>query len=358
MPLHLLRRGDGRSDNWYICGTVTVWRDGTMRTIRFKQKSTRTTSRAEAEAILTHVAARYQRANIENREAPALFSDLINSYLDAGKSERYLTPVVRALGDLEVHDLTQARIDGEGRKAYPNASPPTLRRQWHGVIKAVCNHSRVRLDLTLPAKSRSTTRFCTPAQAEAIVEACRTARYANPWAVAQAELMFGTGCRADEVMSLDAVRDVDMDYGTVTFRDTKNGWERTNELCERTLKALRDLPNIRMPGTLLRKIDGQEYAERKHVHGHQMHGLRAAASRAGLEAFNPHMTRHSFATWFYAQTKDTIELRRRAGWRKAEMIDRYVHLAPGRMGLDAAALGWDFRERVVATPASDTRREA
>ena len=78
-----------------------------------------------------------------------------------------------------------------------------------------------------------------------------------------------------------------------------------------------------------------------------MRGLRAAADRAGIDDFNPHMTRHSFATWFYAQTKDTMRLRRVAGWKKAEMIDRYVHIAPARIGADAVALGWDWRDEVT-----------
>lgn len=359
MPLYLWRRGDGRSGNWYIRGTVTKWRNGAMRTVAFKQTSTRTASRNEAEAILTQVAARYQRGNVEGREAPPVFGDLINSYLDAGKSPRYLDAVIMALGDLELDQLTQAKIDAEGRKAYPHASPPTLRRQWHGVIKAICGHSRVRLDLTLPEKSRSTTRFCTPAQAAAIVAQCEAARLSNPWLVAQAELLFGTGARVDEVMRLDGARDIDMTYGTVTYRDTKNGTERTNELCDRTMRALRKLPNIGEPGPLIRKAGGQRFAERKTISGHQMRGLRAAATRAGIIDFNPHMTRHSFATWFYAQTRDTIRLRRVAGWKKAEMIDRYVHLAPARMGDDAAKLGWDFRENggnAVESSEKDTRR--
>lgn len=358
MPLYLWRRKDDRSGNWYIRGTVTVWRNGAMRSVGFKPKSTRTPRRAEAEAILTHIAARYQRSNIENREAPALFSDLINAYLDAGKSPRYLDPINDALGDLEIHELTQQVIDAAGRRAYPNVAPPTLRRQWHGIILAVCRHSGHRLELSLPAKSRSTTRFCTPAQAEALIAACRSGRYANPWLVAMAEIMFGTGCRADEVMSLDASRDVDLHYGTLTFRDTKNGTERTNELCDRTLRAIRVLPNVGEPGPLMRKLGGKLFAERQQIGGHQMRGIRAAAKRAGIIDFNPHMTRHSFATWFYAQTKDTMRLRRVAGWKKAEMIDRYVHIAPARIGDDAAALGWEWREGVtksVERPISETR---
>lgn len=79
MPLYLWRRNDDRSGNYYVRGTVTVWRDGRKRSIAIKQKSTGTSDSAEAEAILHQIAAHYQRGNIENRDAPPTFSDLVNS---------------------------------------------------------------------------------------------------------------------------------------------------------------------------------------------------------------------------------------------------------------------------------------
>lgn len=342
MPLYLWKRADGRSPYFYVRGTVTVWRDGRKCSETIKQESTGTADRAEAEAILTQVAARYQRGNIENRDAPATFSDLVNSYLDAGKSDRYLVPIVRALGDLEVPQLSQAKIDAEGRKAYPRVQPATLRRQWHGVINAVLHHGGIAIRLRLPAKSKSTTRFCTPKEAQAIVQACATGRYRDPWKPALAELMFGTGCRAGEAMDLDAKRDVSLEYGTVTFRDTKNGTQRTVSLPARTVAALGRLDNINKPGPLFRKAGGKLYAEKTNYSGHQLRFLRAAAESVGV-AFNPHMTRHSFATWFYAQTKDTLRLRQVCGWRTPSQVDRYAHLAPDQVGLDAITLGWDFR---------------
>jgi integrase len=342
MPLYLWQRKDGRSPYWYVRGTVTVWRDGRKCTESIKQESTGTADREEAEAILTQVAGRYQRGNIENREAPPVFSDLVDSYLDAGKSDRYLVPVMRAFGDFEVSQLTQARIDAEGRKAYPNAQPATLRRQWHGVINAVLHHGGIDKRLKLPAKSKSTTRYCTPEQAEAIIRECASSRYGDPWKPALAETLFGTGCRAGEAMDLDARRDVALRYRTITFRDTKNGTERTVPLVARTVAALARLPNIDKAGPLFRRPKGRLYAEKTQIGGHQLRFLRAAAERVGVE-FNPHMTRHSFATWFYVQTQDTLRLRRQCGWNTPSLVDRYTHLAPELVGHEAISLGWDFR---------------
>ena len=343
MPLYLWRRKDGRSSNYYIRGTYIVWRNGRKRSKPIKPQSTGTTDREEAEAILRQLADKVQRGNVENRDAPPVFSDLVTSYLHAGKSDRYLEPIIEGLGDLELHDLTQAKVDAEGRKAYPGVQPPTLRRQWHGVINAVLSHAGEPIRFKLPAKSKSTVRYCTPKEAEAIVQAVAAGRYADAWKSALVETLFGTGCRAGEAMALDGKRDVNLDYGTMTFRDTKNGTERTVFLPARTLRALKAVPNVAKAGPLFLRAKDKPYAEKKEVSGHQLRFLRAAADNAGVE-FNPHMTRHSFATWYYAQTKDLLRLRRHCGWKSGQLVDVYTHLAPLRVGDEAIALGWDFRD--------------
>lgn len=357
MSLRLWRRDDDRSSNWYIIGTVPVWRDGQWRTVRFNQKSTRTADRVEAEGILLQVVAAYKHGNIQNADAPQTFADLVNAYLDAGKSERYLLKITRAIGDVPVTDITQALIDAEGRKAYPNVKAPTLRRQWHGPIIAVLNHSKVRLDLERPEASRKTTRWCTPAQADGIIKQCAAGRYRDPWAPAMAEFLFGTGCRADEAFTLHT-HDLSIEYGTATLRDTKNGHERTVLLPQRCVAALSRLPNLNKPGPVFRKAGGGEYAPKTAHEGRSLNFLRSAAARAGVPVFNPHMTRHSWATWFYVQTKDQLRLRELGGWRTASAMERYTHTVPRKVGEDAVALGWDFREGYDLPATVDERRQA
>lgn len=356
MPLHLWRRGDGRSSKWYIIGTVPVWRDGQLRLERFKQTSTRTADRAEAEGILLQLAAKYQRGNVENRDTPATVGDLVNAYLDAGKSERYLIPIIHALGNLEAGRLTQQLIDREGRKAYPGVKPATLRRQWHGVINAVLHHSKVHLDLQLPEASPQRTHWLTPSQAEKLIQQCAAGRYRAPWAAAFAELLIGTGARADEAMSLQT-GDLNLDHGFVIYRDTKNGSERTVPLLPRTIAALARVPDLDRPGPVFRKPGGKAYAERRTLRGHKLHFLRGAAERAGVAPFHPHMTRHTFATWFYVQTKDALRLKATGGWNTDSAMQRYTHLVPLSVGLEAIKLGWDFRERAIEAPPAEDRTE-
>ena len=42
--------------------------------------------------------------------------------------------------------------------------------------------------------------------------------------------------------------------------------------------------------------------------------------------FRPHDCRHTFATWFYAETRDLAALMELGGWKSASMVMRYTHV--------------------------------
>lgn len=328
-------------------GSVVVWRDGRKRTIKIKQESTGTADKHEAQAILHQIETRYRRGNIENRDAPATFSDLVTAYLDAGKSDRYLLNIVRRIGDLAPEDLTQAFVDKEARAAYPSASPATLRRQWHGVISAVLRHSKCQVLFDKPQGSKPTTKWNTAMQADAIIEQVAKNPRCTSRQVALAEFLFGTGCRSGEAVTLLG-RDVSLVHGFATFRDTKNGWERTVPLPARTLKAMKamvdefGIPDADTP--FFRKPNGLPYTKEGN-RGAKLRFLESAAAKLDL-TFNPHMARHSFATWFYSQTSDKRFLREIGGWRSDAIVDRYAHFVPKSVGKDAKKYGWDFKKMI------------
>lgn len=62
-----------------------------------------------------------------------------------------------------------------------------------------------------------------------------------------------------------------------------------------------------------------------------------------LREFTPHTARHSWATWFYSQTKDLLRLKAEGGWESEEW-ERYVKLAIPSIGIEAKRLGFDFSE--------------
>ena len=60
----------------------------------------------------------------------------------------------------------------------------------------------------------------------------------------------------------------------------------------------------------------------------------------------PYTQRHTWVTWFYAQTKDFRRLVDLGGWNKADTATRYCIVAPKDFGNRLLQQGWDFREDV------------
>jgi integrase len=68
---------------------------------------------------------------------------------------------------------------------------------------------------------------------------------------------------------------------------------------------------------------------------------------AGLgEDIVPYTLRHTWATWFYARTKDFGRLLDLGGWNKADTANRYRKAAPADLGNRLLEHGWDFRQDV------------
>ncbi|WP_158263655.1 tyrosine-type recombinase/integrase [Aliiruegeria haliotis] len=57
----------------------------------------------------------------------------------------------------------------------------------------------------------------------------------------------------------------------------------------------------------------------------------------------PYTLRHTWATWFYAQTKDWGDLLDQGGWNRSDTANRYRKIAPADLGNRLLAHGWDYR---------------
>ena len=344
MPVKLWRRPDAITGNWYVTGTITVWRDGRKRKIKVKRQSTGTADKDEAEAIRLQIEAKYRRANFDNADAPPTVSDLAAAYIEGTEKTRFLAPIIQRLGEYEVSDLTQQLVDREGRLAYPGVKPATMRRQWHGPLLTLCNYAGVSIPVRRPADSAGETRYLTPAQMDAMILHSATTVQGSVWQAPMLELLIGAGSRVGETLLLQT-SDLNMDYATVTFRAeyTKAGRERTVKLPARTMAALGRLPNLNDGGSLFRTREGKAYTVRKNS-GAKMAFINNAAQAVGVDPFKPHMIRHSFATWRLDQTKDYMAVRQAGGWGSIKLLERYAHVAPG-IGNEAANYGWDWRPK-------------
>jgi integrase len=66
---------------------------------------------------------------------------------------------------------------------------------------------------------------------------------------------------------------------------------------------------------------------------------RAALKRAGIENFRWHDLRHTWASWLVQNGTPLYDLQEMGGWKSAEMVRRYAHLAPAQMAKHAEIIG-------------------
>jgi integrase len=66
---------------------------------------------------------------------------------------------------------------------------------------------------------------------------------------------------------------------------------------------------------------------------------RSALKRAGIENFRWHDLRHTWASWLIQNGTPLYELQEMGGWKSAEMVRRYAHLAPAHLAKHAEVVG-------------------
>lgn len=67
-------------------------------------------------------------------------------------------------------------------------------------------------------------------------------------------------------------------------------------------------------------------------------GWRSALARAKIENFRWHDLRHTWASWLVQHRTPLYDLQEMDGWKLAEMVRRYAHLAPAQMARNAAVI--------------------
>lgn len=66
---------------------------------------------------------------------------------------------------------------------------------------------------------------------------------------------------------------------------------------------------------------------------------RSALKRAGIDNFRWHDLRHTWASWLVQNGTPMYDLQEMGGWKSAEMVRRYAHLAPAQMAKHAEVVG-------------------
>lgn len=333
MPLEIKRHSNGYL---YVIGTVTVWRDGKSHTVDVR-KSTKTKDERQAEGIRRQIENQVAEQNISGKEPALTFRQAVNVYLRKGGSDRFLEKPLSYFGNHPIDQITQNMVDDKGAEAYQN--PATRRRQFHTPIIAVLRANGLRPAIDRPKGGNYRTFFLSPDQAVECISRIQASRYPNPWTPALFTFLFGQGSRVGETLAIDGKTDISLQHKYVHLRDTKNGHERMLTLSPRVIAALTTLPNIGQRGPLFLRYDGRPY-EARDERGYSFGAWDRAIEEMGLGGeYTPHITRHSWATWFYSQTLDVVRLKKEGGWESGQW-QRYVKLASPSLGERAAELGF------------------
>lgn len=80
---------------------------------------------------------------------------------------------------------------------------------------------------------------------------------------------------------------------------------------------------------------------------------RHALQRAGIENFRWHDLRHTWASWLVQNGTPLYDLQEMGGWKSAEMVRRYAHLAPAQMAKHAAVISALMHDTNTAQGAQD-----
>lgn len=273
------------------------------------------------------------------------FAEAARLYIQNGGEERFMEKIVNHLGPKvtvdEIDDLEIARI---GEAIYPAASPDTVRRQVRVPIKAVLNFADGKRRVKLNDNKRA--RWLTPAELERLLLAASDPagiglRDPNRETLRKIAFMVGTGAGPGETMSL-TVSGWNPSTREWWLPGTKSVFRhRYVRLPLRTLDLIQPIPQ---EGIAFPAPNGQPYKMRKNGGGQMAAAFKKVRDAAGLDVdVDPYVLRHTWATYFYAQTKDWAGLLDQGGWNRSDTANRYRKVAPADLGHVLLRYGWDFR---------------
>lgn len=273
------------------------------------------------------------------------FAEAARLYIAEGGEERFLPRLIAHFGsEVAVDQIDALAIARAAEDLYPEAKPETVRRQLRVPIRAVQNFARGKRRERVPDTRRI--RWLSPEEAERLLVAASAPEEANlrdprRETLRKIAFMLGSGAGPGETMSLTG------DGWNPTTREwwlpgTKSVFRaRFVFLPSRAVTLVGDVPRF---GPTFPAPNGQPYVMSDNRGGQMAEAFRKIREAAGLEPdVVPYTLRHTWATWFYAQTKDWGALLDHGGWNRSDTANRYRKIAPADLGNRLLAHGWDFR---------------
>lgn len=294
-------------------------------------RSTKTSSRAIAAGLL-----RAWRQDIErqaiSRPGEPTFLDAAVQYMRAHGEQRFLAPIVEALGQTVLTAIDQTTIDNLALRLYPRASAATRNRQVYTPASAVLKHAKVEWELRRPKGWRGamTTAWYQPPQAFLIFE--EAAKVDAEFGIFLQFLTY-TGARLTEATARFRCDTLSLQDHLGYIDLGKNKEPRAVFLPPQLVAALASHPRgLNRPGrTVFRfRKNGHLYKLLKRVRT-------ALAGRVTVGGF--HVFCHTYAAWMrrYAGL-DTSGLVATTRWKDAASARRYEHVVASEEAMKAVML--------------------
>jgi integrase len=177
--------------------------------------------------------------------------------------------------------------------------------------------------VTRPTEPRGRVRFLSADERMALLRECQASD--NPCLYPVVVLALSTGMRQGEIMNLEW-RDVDLQRGWITLRETKNGERRGVPLTGRALELIKEHAKVRRLDTPL--VWPCKAGEKQPVKPMNLRiPWEAAVKRAGLADFRFHDLRHSAASYLAMNGASLAEIADVLGHKTLSMVKRYAHLS-------------------------------
>lgn len=327
MPLKIVPpRSDKKTQNYYIRGSyLGIAVDRSART------SKRTVAISEMRKLESAIERGEYPPKPERPSAPTFLSAAV-AYMKAGRSRRYLKPLIEYFGETPLAEIDQTSIDAAAVALYPNVSPGTRNGAVYTPVAAILHHANVVIKVRRPkgAKGNASSRFLSPADAFAIIDATEAV---DPEMARLLTFLLYTGCRIGEAMNL-RWENVSLDEATASVINSKNGKPREMKLRPEIVEAL----------TPHKLTEGKVFRFRQGGHRNFIF-LNAKVTACGLPAVKRpargkkqivplyrfewvtfHTFRHTWATWMRRYGGADLQgLVGTGQWDDPRSVARYAH---------------------------------
>lgn len=326
---------------------------GTKYRALVRRKGARTLSRTFTRKVDAESWARQTEADIERGQAVTTEA---RRHTVAGMIQRYIKQILPdrrqddhanfrhmlgfwddRLGHLTLAELNPARVAEckgalqAGTNKYGRPYSPATIYAYLSAFSLVCRTAvrewRILTanpveDVSRPPLPNGRVRYLTPDDEKPrLLAACET----DARLCFLVRLALATGGRRGELLGL-RWREVDLERGSVTFLETKNGTHRSVALTGKELELARTASRDKLPSQLVFATSTTASAAKQAPF--PRHAWDRALQEAQIEDFVFHDLRHTHASYLAMSGATLREIAEALGHRTLDMVMRYAHLAP------------------------------